>query len=274
MDLQLAGTREPVTAIATPGTLSRDALAEDLREARERTLLLLRPLSDEELRTQHDPLMSPVLWDLGHIAHFEELWLTRNLDGPIEFVEMPGLYNPFEHPRSERGRLALPGLEHCRRVMEDIRKQVLERLATADLESSEPLLHAGYVYRMVLQHEYQHNETIIQTLQLKTGNPYSPAVRWPVPQTSPAGSARPGDMTRFPGGLVEIGTNDRSAAYDNERSSHGVRLAPFWIDVNPVTNAEYEGFMAAGGYMTRDGTDQPRLPRLLLRGRGLCPLCG
>jgi iron(II)-dependent oxidoreductase len=252
MDLQLAGTREPVTAIATPGTLSRDAIAEDLREARERTLLLLRPLSDEELRTQHDPLMSPVLWDLGHIAHFEELWLTRNLDGPIEFVEMPGLYNPFEHPRSERGRLALPGLEHCRRVMEDIRKQVLERLATADLESSEPLLHAGYVYRMVLQHEYQHNETIIQTLQLKTGNPYSPAVRWPVPQTSPAGSARPGDMTRFPGGLVEIGTNDRSAAYDNERSSHGVRLAPFWIDVNPVTNAEYEGFISAGGYTTRE----------------------
>ena len=55
--------------------------------------------------------MSPILWDLGHIAHFEELWLTRNLDGPIEFVEMPGLYNPFEHPRSTRGALALPGLD-------------------------------------------------------------------------------------------------------------------------------------------------------------------
>jgi gamma-glutamyl hercynylcysteine S-oxide synthase len=241
-----------LTAIASTGTVSREAIAEELEEARQRTLLLLRPLSDEDLRAQHDPLMSPVLWDLGHIAHFEELWLTRNLDGPIEFVEMPGLYNPFEHPRSERGRLALPGLEHCRRVMEDIRKQVLERLATADLESSEPLLHAGYVYRMVLQHEYQHNETILQTLQLKSGSPYSPAVRWPVSQTSPAGSACPGDMTRFPGGLVEIGTNDRSAAYDNERSRHQVHLAPFWIDVNPVTNAEYEGFISAGGYMTRE----------------------
>ena len=53
--------------------------------------------------------MSPILWDLGHIAHFEELWLPRNLDGPIEFVEMPGMYNPFEHPRSTRARCRCPG---------------------------------------------------------------------------------------------------------------------------------------------------------------------
>ncbi|HET6837522.1 MAG TPA: ergothioneine biosynthesis protein EgtB [Gemmatimonadales bacterium] len=241
-----------MTAIATTSTVSRDAIAAELQEARDRTLLLLAPLSDEDLRAQHDPLMSPILWDLGHIAHFEELWLTRNLDGPIEFVEMPGLYNPFEHSRSERGRLALPDLMHCRRVMEGIRRQVLQRLATADLESPKPLLHGGYVYRMVLQHEYQHNETIIQTLQLKRGSPYTPAVRWPVPAEPPVLAAGPAGMTRFPGGLVEIGTDDRSAAYDNERSRHQLELPAFWIDVYPVTNAEYEGFVAAGGYTARE----------------------
>jgi iron(II)-dependent oxidoreductase len=245
-------TRDTVTTIASPGRVSRAAIAKDLREARERTLLLLHPLSDEDLRVQHDPLMSPILWDLGHIAHFEDLWLTRNLDGSIEFVEMPGLYNPFEHPRSQRGQLQLPGLEHCRGVMEEIRRQVLERLAMADLGSSEPLLHGGYVYRMVLQHEYQHNETILQTLQLKRGNPYSPAVRWPIPAAPSQGTSRREHMTRFPGGLVEIGTDDRTTAYDNERGRHQVGLAPFWIDVNPVTNAEYEGFIAAGGYTTRE----------------------
>ena len=51
--------------------------------------------------------MSPIMWDLGHIAHFEELWLVRNLDGPVEFGEMPGIYNPFEHPRRVRGELTL-----------------------------------------------------------------------------------------------------------------------------------------------------------------------
>src|SRR3954454_16884147 len=112
--------------------LDRQPIAHELEEARARTLLLLSPLSDEELRTQHDPLLSPILWDLGHIAHFEELWLTRNLDGPIEFVEMPGLYNPFEHPRSTRGALALLGLEECRDIMDEIRGRVLARLIAAD----------------------------------------------------------------------------------------------------------------------------------------------
>jgi len=99
-----------MTLVASASRIDPEVIADLLLEARARTLLLVAPLSDEELRMQHDPLMSPILWDLGHIAHFEELWLTRNLDGPIEFVEMPGLYNPFEHPRSERELLAVSGV--------------------------------------------------------------------------------------------------------------------------------------------------------------------
>src|SRR5918994_5513316 len=168
------------TAVSADRNLLRP-IAESLAEARARTFLLLEPLSDGDLRTQHDPLMSPILWDLGHIAHFEELWLTRNLEGPIEFVEMPGTYNPFEHPRSTRGALALPGLDECRRIMDEIRGRVLGRIAATDLDAANPLLRDGYVYRMVLQHEHQHNETILQTLQLKLGVPYSPAARFDLP---------------------------------------------------------------------------------------------
>jgi iron(II)-dependent oxidoreductase len=236
-----------MTAIATIRPTDRLAIAQDLEEARNRTLQLLSPLSDQDLRAQHDPLMSPMLWDLGHIAHFEELWLTRNLEGPIEFVEMPGLYNPFEHPRSERGKLRLPDLAHCREVMAEIRQRVLARLAVADVDSGNPLLRDGYVYRMVLQHEYQHNETILQTLQLKQGAPYVPAERFPVPE-SPLSGVNVSEMVLFRGGLADIGTEDRSAAYDNERGRHSIRLAPFWIDVHPVTNAQYERFIDAGGY--------------------------
>src|SRR3954471_68220 len=162
-----------MTTIAVSGRVDRQAIAQELAEARARTLLLLAPLTDEELRLQHDPLMSPILWDLGHIAHFEELWLTRNLDGPIEFVEMPGMFNPFEHPRAKRGALPLPGLAECRAIMEEIRGRVLSRLATVEFDDATPLLRDGYVYDMVLQHEYQHNETMLQTLQLKLGRPYA-----------------------------------------------------------------------------------------------------
>src|SRR5215212_5384144 len=185
-----------MTTIAIPRRVDRQTIAHELEEARARTLLLLSPLSDEELRTQHDPLMSPMLWDLGHIAHFEELWLTRNLDGPIEFVEMPGLYNPFEHPRSTRGGLPLPALDHCRTVMAEIRERVLERLHAPDLDMSHALLRDGFVYRMVLQHEHQHNETILQTLQLKQGTPYSPPWRVELPVVG-EGLPTTG-MVRFP----------------------------------------------------------------------------
>jgi iron(II)-dependent oxidoreductase len=241
-----------MTTLAPASRLDPHAIAEELLEARARTLLLVAPLTDAELRMQHDPLMSPILWDLGHIAHFEELWLTRNLDGPIEFVEMPGMYNPFEHPRSKRGTLPLPGLARIREVLDEIRGRVLARLATLEPGADTPLLHDGYVYRMVLQHEYQHNETILQTLQLKQGAPYVPYARFELPGAMHRPGAAMGDMVRFPGGTVEIGTDDRSAAYDNERPRHAVEVAPFHIDVDPVTNADYLVFIAAGGYATRE----------------------
>src|SRR5881394_2105637 len=74
-----AGGRSSMTlaSIPTPAVpAARDAIAALLAEARARTMLLVAPLSHDELTTQHDPLMSPIVWDLGHIASFEELWLT------------------------------------------------------------------------------------------------------------------------------------------------------------------------------------------------------
>ena len=247
-----------MTGTVVSGRVDPGAIAAQLQEARARTFLLVTPLSDEELRLQHDPLMSPILWDLGHIAHFEELWLTRNLDGPIEFVEMPGLYNPFEHPRGERGALALPGLADCRTIMDQIRGHVLGRLAATDFDADHPLLRDGFVYNMVLQHEYQHDETMLQTLQLKLGRPYTPLARLAPPVPGPERARLDqGEMVLFPGGRVEIGTDDRSTAYDNERPRHDVELPAFWIDVHPVTNRDLLRFIAAGGYETRAYWSEP-----------------
>src|SRR5438876_2533663 len=117
-----------MTVAVAPQGIDPRTLAGELLEARERTLLLVAPLTDDDLRRQHDPLMSPIIWDLGHIAHFEELWLTKNLDGPIEFSEMPGIYNPFEHPRATRASLTLPSLKEMTNRMSEIRERVLERL--------------------------------------------------------------------------------------------------------------------------------------------------
>lgn len=233
-----------------PATLKEPSLRSEvgrlLEEARARTLLLVGGLSDEDLHRQHDPLMSPIIWDIGHIAHFEELWLTRNLDGPIEFSEMPGMYNPFEHPRATRATLPIPPFSDMLGRLQEIRDLVLARLETIDFDESNPLLAGGYVYNMVLQHEYQHNETILQTLQLKQGEPYA-APSWRARTGNDAAAAWKG-MVSIPAGLYPIGTDDRTEAYDNERPRHEVRLDAFEIDMSPVTNGQYLEFMNDGGY--------------------------
>jgi iron(II)-dependent oxidoreductase len=223
-------------------------VAAHLEDARARTLLLIAPLSEAELRAQHDPLMGPILWDLGHIAHFEELWLLRNLQGPVEFGEMPGMFNPFENPRAVRGALDMPTLPQTLSVMAETRARVLERIPSLDLAGGDPLLRDGYVFRMVAQHEYQHGETILQALQLKEEGFYRAPRGWDVPEPRWTAEA---EMVRFPGGRVEIGTADRTAAYDNERPPHAVELRPFLIDATPVTNGAYLEFMEAGGYDER-----------------------
>ncbi len=228
-----------------------DEISELLADVRARTELLIAPLSEADLHVQHDPLMSPIVWDLGHIAGFEELWLLRHLERPFTGLaalgEMPGLFNPFEHPRRERGKLVLPSAAECRTVLAEVRERALARLSRIDFDADSPLTRDGFVYRMVAQHEAQHGETILQTMQLKGGEPYRPAERI-APPTGPRLHHLTGVMVRFPGGAAEIGTNDRSAAYDNERPIQRVHLPPFEIDETPVTNAAYLEFMEDGGY--------------------------
>src|SRR3979411_664321 len=92
--------------LTAPPRPSKNDIAHLLTEARDRTLLLVSGLSDEDMHTQHGPLMSPIIWDVGHIAHFEELWLTQNLDGPIEFTQRAGPSKPFAVRSRSRGSLA------------------------------------------------------------------------------------------------------------------------------------------------------------------------
>ncbi|MEO7218684.1 MAG: ergothioneine biosynthesis protein EgtB [Gemmatimonadaceae bacterium] len=228
----------------TDSALRSDICAK-LMEARARTLLLLSPLSDDDLRLQHDPLMSPVVWDLGHIMHFEELWLTQNLSGQVELSEMPGMYNPFENPRATRAALPLPGLADLTARAAEIRTRVIDALGKTHLSTANPLLADGFVYNMVLQHEYQHNETILQTLQLKKGTPYRAPRVADAPLRHGEDFAR---MIRIEAGTYSIGTDDRAIAYDNERPRHNVSVRAFSIDAAPVTNAAFSEFIEADGY--------------------------
>ncbi|HLA14924.1 MAG TPA: SUMF1/EgtB/PvdO family nonheme iron enzyme, partial [Gemmatimonadaceae bacterium] len=193
-------------------------------------------------------------------------WLTRNLSGVIEFSEMPGIYNPFEHPRAERAALPLPTLQQMLQRLAEIRSRVLDQLDSLQWDGNNPLLREGFVYHMVLQHEYQHNETILQTLQLKQGAPYAAPRSVSLPPVQPIA---PG-MIHFPGGEITIGTDDTRVAYDNERPLYAVRLHPFLIDRTPVTNGRYLEFIDDDGY-SRSGLWSERGRQWLAESKAVAP---
>jgi formylglycine-generating enzyme required for sulfatase activity len=60
-------------------------------------------------------------------------------------------------------------------------------------------------------------------------------------------AAAESDMVWIPGGEFQMGS-DRH--YPEERPVHRVVVDGFWMDRHPVTNAEFERFVAATGYVT------------------------
>ena len=224
-------------------TLDANAVAAQLELARGRTLDLLGPLSDEQLMRQVSQLMSPLVWDLVHIGHFEELWLLRELGGePPLRAEHDDVYDAFAHERSERGELPILTPEAARAFVADIRRRVLALLEETPSTSEDPLLEGGFVFGMVIQHELQHVETMTQTLQLG-------ALPGPAPGAPPSVEAS-GDIL-VDAGSFTLGTEDEAWAYDNERPPHELHLPAFRVDRALVTNADYAGFIAAGGYRDR-----------------------
>src|ERR1700756_2734700 len=87
----------------------RENVVRGLERARARTLQLT-DLDEPELLTQHDPLMSPLVWDLAHVGQQEELWLLRGGDPARPGVLAPGgdsLSDAFKHKRADRPALPL-----------------------------------------------------------------------------------------------------------------------------------------------------------------------
>lgn len=222
-----------------------------LSEARQRTRELISPLSIEDFHRQHDPLMSPIAWDVGHIGNFEELWGVRSLPGSGDvFPELDEMYDAVKNPRSTRDKLPLPNRQELDDYLDGIRSVVLDRMRERDLSADgHPLLRDGFVYEMLLQHEYQHNETILQTLQLKQGEPYVPSLGR---RELPAGDPAVGGMIDVPAGEFPMGTDAVAGVYDNERCRHMVKLGAYRIGRAPVSNGEFIEFVEAGGYRNRE----------------------
>jgi iron(II)-dependent oxidoreductase len=225
-------------------------LAAELDAARRRSTALLEPVPEPDLVRQHSPLMSPLAWDLAHVGNYEDLWLVRAVGGDAVGAAYDHLYDAFRNPRADRPALPLLGPAEARSYLAEVRARVLDHLERTELDPASPLLHGGFVYGMVLQHEHQHDETMLATLQLMQGRGYRPA---PAPALAPRSrptAAAPEEVV-VDGGPFVMGTDDEAWAYDNERPAFVVDLPPFRLDTRPTTNAAYAEFVEAGGYHQR-----------------------
>jgi gamma-glutamyl hercynylcysteine S-oxide synthase len=236
---------------------SKEAIEDRLAAARQRTYELIEQLDDEQLNRVYSPILSPLAWDLGHIANFEELWLVQTIgDRPPLHGELGRFYDAIENPRKTRGELPILRDAELRAYLGDVRERTLEVLAEVEIgpDVADPLLRDGFVYEMLIAHEQQHNETMLQLLQMVDG--------YELPRTYGALLAEPirpeeGSVS-MSGGTYGIGAGASGFAYDNERPRHEVELAPFEIDRTPVSNRSYIAYMEETGakpplYWERDG---------------------
>jgi iron(II)-dependent oxidoreductase len=254
------------------------AVVEALEEARERTLALVATISDDDLAQVHSTLMSPLVWDLGHIAAFEDLWLVHRFGGrPLLRDDLADVYDAFETPRAGRGELPFLRPKAAREYLREVRARTLETIEERGTSD---------VHEMVIRHEHQHNETMLQTIQLARLDGYVPprgTVRYGPPRgtvrySPPRGTVRHSpsrgtvrygslggtvpyglvggasglDFIEIPGGPCTVGAPEIGFAYDNERPRHRTDVRGYLIGRTPITNGSYLTFVEGGGYERRE----------------------
>jgi gamma-glutamyl hercynylcysteine S-oxide synthase len=213
----------------------RDDLRQALGEVRERTFALVAHLEDDQLAASYSTVMSPLAWDLGHVAAYEDMWIGHRVAGtPLLRPGLAELYDAFETPRAVRADLDFLRGDALRGYMAEVRERALQAP-----DGHEPLVE------LVLRHELQHTETMLQAMALADLLP----PRFPGPRAVGGGDLEP---MKVPAGPAAIGSPPDGFAYDNERPRHRVDVPAFRIGRRPVTNASWLRFAEGGGYVRRE----------------------
>jgi iron(II)-dependent oxidoreductase len=243
-----------------------EQIARMMTETRAGTLRIFDLADERELRQSPGFGYRPILWHLAHIGVFEAYWLLQKLAGraaPDAAYER--VFDPIKTPREESKNL--PSRHEMEDYLRRVRGDVLEVLDRHDFHSADPLAHAGYLFRLVLEHERQHQETLLYLFQLldpsKKKRPE--ALKESADSATPAHAetataegttakttAAAGEMVSVPAGAFLMGAARDAFAYDNERPAHEVTVPAFRIGRAPVTNGEFARFVEEGGYERRE----------------------
>ncbi len=230
-------------------------LARILLDTRERTLSLVRDLEDPQMMGPRLAIVNPLLWEIGHVAWFQERWVLRHLRGETPArADGDSLYDSARVAHDTRWDLPLPSRDETLRYMDETLNRSLDRLGSA-----EPDGRTAYFYRLAILHEAMHAEAFTYTRQTLVyprpddmPDPRSRAQE-AVSATLEDGTAIPDGDASVPGGTFLLGAaRSEPFVFDNEKWAHPVEVRPFRIARAPVTNAAFAAFVEDGGYERRE----------------------
>jgi len=252
--MHTTGLAEPIGRLYEGMTLA-DALA----DARGRTLALYGHLDLGSLQVPCIPIVNPPLWELGHVAWFQEIWChrySRESRGPVRgsiLDRADRLFDSSNVPHDTRWTLDLPSPAGIHAYLANTLERTLEDLARLPPEADR------YFHELALLHEDMHGEALLMTLQT-LGLP-APGL----PGLAPPKASRPARDVPFSGGRFAMGSaaSEKRFVFDNEKWRHEVEVQPFAISSRTVTQGEYAEFAQDRGagipaHWRRNGTWEAR----------------
>ncbi len=235
---------------------TREELSGMLLDSRERTFELINDLTDEQMIGPLLSIVNPPLWEIGHLAWFQEYWNLRRREGtrdefdPSEVLDNGDeLYNSAEVEHDSRWELPLLSYEETLAYMQQVLARTLEKV---EIRAGDP--ETDYYVRLAAFHEDMHGEAFTYTrhthgIPAPRLSTYDPSIL----NGQPVGPLE-GDV-EVPGGEFVLGASPEESVpfvFDNEKWAHPVQVAPFRISRSPVTNEEFARFVDAGGYQDGD----------------------
>ncbi len=221
-------------------------LKQRLVDSRRHTRAVTAGLEGPRLLGPKLPIVNPVLWELGHVAWFQERWCLRyradETLGDSVLADADALYDSSAVAHDIRWDLPLPTLRATLDYQDRVLDRVLERL---ERERDDEWL--SYLAHLALFHEDMHAEAFHYTRQ--TLGYEAPELEASAPSD---GAKAPGGDVEMPGGTLMLGApRDSGYVFDNEKWAHPVEVAPFAIARHPVTNAQYLEYVRAGAKAPR-----------------------
>jgi gamma-glutamyl hercynylcysteine S-oxide synthase len=231
-------------------------IADGLQSLRIKTLAVFDAYVKAEcLAVPYADGLNPPLWELGHLAWFQEFWIGRNQQRELGIhydashnhlssilAESDSLYDSGTVSHTSRWHLPLLEPVACKAYLAETLEQTLHLLSLAGSSDDEL-----YFYRLVLFHEAMHLEAAIymaQALGVDLGVDISR--HFAINSIANKAINTPTKCQfSYKKQAFHLGSHAFGFAFDNELSAHVVEVSAFEIDDRCVNWAEYLHFIEA-----------------------------